>query len=874
MKLYKDKYYLALSLIATLTSLVLYYATKAPTVSFWDCGEFIATSYILGIPHPPGNPLFVLIGRFFTLLPIDPSLAVRVNLISVLSSAASVFAAFWLILRIVIGNRSEIPSGNARIGLGIGTFCGALIMGFSFTFWSNAVEAEVYGLSMLLMLVITYLALLWARQAGEGTSDRLLVLISYLLWLSLGVHMTTFIVAVPLVAYLGYIDYKNNGLERWPVWLILGLFVLYAVPLQTLLLSIVGIDISARELESFFVIIGIAVVVSTVMYFIARSKAAPSARSWALALLVLGFGILGYSTQAYIPIRAAEKPAINENDPSNWPRFKSFLERKQYGQESMVTRMFQRRGSWQSQFVSNPNFGLMRLLTEQYASPDAKLAFFDKKDQAEKANAGFALHLWFVYIVLFGLGGIMEAVKRSRPEGVFIVVTMLLCTVGLVLYLNFSDGVHNRMIAPLAEVRNRDYFYTPGFMYFGILISVGMAAFLEWLSRKTDPAVTASKPWPKWAFPAILIIAIMFPIHTASANYVRNNRSGNFIPWDYANNILQSCDRNSIIFTNGDNDTFPLWFLQEVEGVRKDVRVVNLSLLNTPWYIHQIKNQMEVPITLSVDEIDRLMPIRIQGYDRIWRVQDEMVKHIITNSQAGGWEMPVYFAMTVSPENKLGLDDHLVLEGMALRVVETTGTDRVNPSVGYRLFTDPSNFRGLADPEVRKDANDYRLVSNYVAAIFQAVEALEKNGQIDSAMVLVEVGVSLRPPESMWQANAYLGKLYFVAGRLDKFDTLIRDYDPETREKTLLAVAQNFIVAKNFDMAKRVLRTTLEKFPSSFAALNNLAVIYMQAGDSIAADSAVNRFRAANGNDSVLMSSVDDMLKRFSEAPSPISEVK
>jgi hypothetical protein len=468
----------------------------------------------------------------------------------------------------------------------------------------------------------------------------------------------------------------------------------------------------------------------------------------------------------------------------------------------------------------------------------------------------------------------MESVKRSPPEGIFIAGTMILCTIGLVFYLNFSDGAYNRLIAPIAEVRNRDYFYTPGFMYFALLIGVGLAAFLEWLGGKTDPANSSAKPWPAWAFPAALIVAVLLPIHTASANFTRNDRSGNFIPWDYASNILQSCDRNGIIFTNGDNDTFPLWFLQEVDGVRKDVRVVNLSLLNTPWYIHQLKDQMNVPITLSDDEIDKLVPFRIQGYDRVWRVQDEMVKQIITNSQADGWQMPVYFAMTVSPENKLGLDDHLILEGMALRVVETSGTDRINPAVGYRIFTNPANFRGIADPNVRKDANDYRLLSNYVAAIFQAVEAYEKNGQADSAMALAEVGVGLRPPESMWQANAYLGKMYIATGKFDKFEKLITDSDPENGEKTCLAVAQNFIVAKNFDPAEQVLKLTLAIFPASFPALNNLAVIYMQNGDSASTDAAIASFRAANKDDSSLLISVDEMLRRFAQSPSPLPEVK
>jgi len=157
MKLYKERFFLLSAIAAALVAFIFYYITKAPTVSFWDCGEFISTSYIFGVPHPPGNPLYIAIGRLFTMLPIASAIAVRVNLISVLSSAATVFVAFWIILRLSIGNRDQLPGGYAKIAFGTGAFVGSLIMGLSCTIWSNAVEAEVYGLAMLIMLVLTYL---------------------------------------------------------------------------------------------------------------------------------------------------------------------------------------------------------------------------------------------------------------------------------------------------------------------------------------------------------------------------------------------------------------------------------------------------------------------------------------------------------------------------------------------------------------------------------------------------------------------------------------------------------------------------------------------------------------------------------------------
>jgi hypothetical protein len=872
MKLYKDKLYLRLSLLSFFVSLIIYYITSAPTVSFWDCGEFIATSYIMGIPHPPGNPLFVIIGRFFSMLPIAGIISARINLISVFSSAASVFVAYWLILRLATGHREETPVGNARIGLAIGAFAGSLIMGFAYTFWSNAVEAEVYGLAMLLMLTITYLSLLWSQNVGKPGNDRLLILISYLLWISIGIHLTTFLLTIPLAFYLAYIDYKKSNFEHWPIWLVFILFELYVVPLQTQILSMVGIDNHAFELESFFIIMGAAFIASLVMFILTWQKTVESARIWGLTLLILIFGGLGYSNQVYIPIRAAEKPAINENAPSNWPRFKAFLERKQYGQESMITRMFHRRATWENQFLSHPDFGLFQQLTEQFASPNSKLTLYSKKAEGDSQGIDFGVNLWLIYIVLLGVGGMIEAVKRSRPDGLYLVLTMLLCTVGLVFYLNFSDG--SRAIAPLAEVRGRDYFYTPGFMYFGILVGVGLSAFLEWLGKRSTQTFNMGQRWQKLLFPVAIVMAIALPINTIKANFAHNDRRGNYLPWDYASNILQSCDKNGIVFTNGDNDTFPLWCIQQVDKVRTDVRVVNLSLLNTPWYIHQLKDQMNVPINLSYDEIENLRPARIEGTNGIWRVQDEMVKEIITNSQANGWNPPVYFAMTVSNDNRLGLNDHFISEGMVYRVVETTGLDRMNTAVGWRIFGNPANFRGLGDPKVKKDDNDIRLTSNYISGMFQLVESYQKQGKIDSALVMAEMAVRLRPPDALWQAQGYLAKMYASMGRYGKVDSLLSTTDKETGEKVGLAVAQDFLANKNYEQAEITLKITLSRYPWSFTGLNNLVMIYYQKGDTASANALISNYRSAYSQDKALMAAVDDMIQRIKGAPTPHSNVE
>ncbi|MCK4385911.1 MAG: DUF2723 domain-containing protein, partial [candidate division Zixibacteria bacterium] len=186
----QDKISLSLSLFVFLASFIVYLRTMAPTSSFWDCGEFIACSYILGIPHPPGTPLFILIGRVFTLIPLYGEIAARVNFISVLTSALTVWLCYLIIVKLVNYWEKGNDSFWLKVSKYVGGIAGSLFLAFSDTFWSNAVEAEVYGASMFLMLLILYLGLLWMDRRGTPKGDRLLILIAYLGLLSTGIHMT------------------------------------------------------------------------------------------------------------------------------------------------------------------------------------------------------------------------------------------------------------------------------------------------------------------------------------------------------------------------------------------------------------------------------------------------------------------------------------------------------------------------------------------------------------------------------------------------------------------------------------------------------------------------------------------------------------
>ncbi len=331
--------------------------------------------------------------------------------------------------------------------------------------------------------------------------------------------------------------------------------------------------------------------------------------------------------------------------------------------------------------------------------------------------------------------------------------------------MNFSDGTRydsfSRELIRL-EVRDRDYFFTPGFVFFALLMGLGASAIIR--------TATRFKNWLGYGSMAVLLVLPVLPLNKNF--HSSNNRSNKYIPYDYAWNLLNSCDKDGIMFTNGDNDTFPLWFAQEVEGIRKDVRVVNLSLLNTDWYILQLKHKMDVPISFTDDEIRRLRPYRTED-GKVTRVQDLMIDNIL---EANRWEYPIYFAATVAKENKIykgqPIDNHLRMEGMAYRVVPEEGTFMVDvEKMKERLFQ-VFKFRGLNDPRVFKSENDMRLVANYGTAFLTLADTLRRAGQYDEAIQVAQENLRLIPND--WKPLAFLIQVYADMGQTDKAEELLK----------------------------------------------------------------------------------------------------
>ena len=883
--------------IAALVALVVYVLTMAPTVSFWDCGEFVACANTLGIPHPPGTPFFVFLARaVIVLLPFVGEIAKRVNYISVVSSAATVYvtALFaWELLATVLKTDAlaEKITGKVRTAvLATSALVAGFLLTFSDTFWFNAVEAEVYGLAMFILMLVSYLGLVWYNKRNEEYSDRILIFICYIAFLGVGAHLYTML-TVPAVFALLLVAEPKKIVERIPIWIT-----------GTLLCSVIYM------VSAFIEISFICLIALSILCLAKPIKNKGVQRSMRLSLAFAFFALIGYSTHLYIPIRSELNPIIDENDPEinirdeqgnlqlgnlfkdeNWVAFNNFIERKQYGSESMISRAFYRRSRVSHQFLSFPHMGYGGYQMAQYlpykvgdvnyangvytfdAADNQPVERFGIKFPTQMSFMGDATLPQFMMFLLFNGLLVMVCVfvwKRNRNVGVFVSVLYALCSLGLLFYINFADGTRmeqrdydywvsimsrnvqdlntrgmgisalpdpNELIdmrqniehakirletlkargandarladiqreidgytnsavwqnwqkiesgfaqvgsrAPFPdavhlEVRERDYFYTPAFIVMSMIYGIG-AGILVFLVATSSFAAFANPV-------AAALVAVSFLVPCIS-NYKEHDRSGLWVPWDYAFNLLNSCRPNAILFTNGDNDTFPLWFAQEVAGVRKDVRVVNLSLGNTDWYIKQMLDNEPI-LKLSYDKaaIDRdmvldnssasnpnhqvstwvknaqrLMPqlknridamegqelspadsaklLQFKVHYQVWDAFTEwaartrsgmmLTQHkLVIDLALQNMDKPIEISTTVGTSNFMGLEKYMVQEGMVYNFVKGDLTPKRNSfDAKYTadLIDSVFKFRGLGDGTAYINGETERLLSGYVSLYLQ-----------------------------------------------------------------------------------------------------------------------------------------------------------
>ncbi len=804
-----DRVNLGLGIFVYLFTFIIYLMTVQRTVSFWDCGEFVACSAILGIPHPPGAPLWVLIGRFFSMLPTASDIGFRINLISVLTSAGAAMFGYFVIVKFVRDWYGEMITQIQRLGAYAAGLFGSLLMAFAFSNWNSAIEAEVYGAAMLLMMIIIWATLCWAERRDQPGAHRWLVLIAYLSVLSIGIHLTTYLI-MPFI-YLMIILLSKTLRSDWRIW-VTGL----------VLLSVVA------SVSLFIYALPVWLLICAVIYLPQRNPA------WALPFYLMAAAFIGWSCQSYIIIRANEKPAINENAPDNWSKFTDYLERKQYGQGSMIARMFTRRGAWANQFGRHPHMGFWGYFEKQYGITRTAFTF-----------TLFPLGLW----------GLWELWVRRKEKGIPFFFMVFAATVGMVLYMNFADGtMAGKLLNDEAylEVRDRDYFWQPGFILFAMAMGLGFAAVWDTLHR-----IFEGKGAPKAVYG--MLVFLFVPLVALKANYHENDRSNNYIAWDYAYNLLVSADKDAVVFTNGDNDTFPVWALQYAYGVRPDVRIANLSLINTDWYIKQLKNEMGVPISLSDAQIESLRPYRTSD-GKVSRVQDVMIDNIIETSR---WNVPVHFATTVSEENRLykgrQIDDHLQMHGMMYRVKKEAGKDMVDVDGTVDLYRNEFRFRGVGDSTVFKDENASRLTNNYSAGFLMAADAARREGNYSDAIQLGRQSLQIVPRQ--WQTYAYLMQLYADIDSLDRAEEIARSAPASVDiDMGWIAIAvDRWQNKKDRIGAYQIMNDVLQRKPENENAYQQLLRMYYQDKQYDSLENLLTRWAAAHPDDANTQGALEEI---------------
>ncbi len=846
-------------------ALVSYLLSMAPTASYWDCGEFIACANELEVPHPPGAPFFLLLGRVFALFAGSnvENIALMLNILSALSAAFTVLFTFWIttnLARKMLVERSEGTSLPQNIAIMAAGVVGAFACAYADSFWFNAVEAEVYALSSFFSAIVIWLMLKWEARADQTGNERWIILIAYLMGLSIGIHLLN-LLAIPALAFLYYFRKYEFSWSGFVLTGVVSIAILAIVQTGILLYTFdlaweferlfVGVFHPNGAIKSgfglplgsgivFFFLLLIGGLIGLIVYSIRIKNI--HLNTIAISTLVI---YIGFSSYIMIPIRSNANPPIDENNPDNTQTFLSYMKREQYGQRPLL-----RGALYNASPIGLKDAGKEYILEEGkdryteigqkqiYEYSDRDIVWFPRMYEQSRYNSGphgyinyvkrkganatspiddrpskgediqffikyQIIHMYWRYFMwnfagkegeyqdmdwesglkfwetakmpefmrkhpaknhyymlpfLLGLLGLGWQIKKRGTDAAIIGLLFFFTGLAIIIYLNQYP----------AQPRERDYSYAGSFQTFAIWIGLGVIALFELLQRflKDSSAYVAAG------------LGLIVPVLMLAENWDDHSRAGRYTAPDSAYNLLNSVAPNAILFTNGDNDTFPLWYLQEVEGVRTDVRVLCLSYVNTDWYIDQMYQQVNaspplplslkrseyvgqenqsrrmgdrasIKLNLPVDKQALLaagiisegelaylespfrweVPTRGSGQSRYFELKDMMILNLLDNVAKQKWERPVYFANTVTPSSFLGLAPYLRLEGLAYRILPVKNPapkDPFDPYEGsvdaermYENLTQKFRYRNLNNPSVYYDENIGRMMVNYHSVFYR-----------------------------------------------------------------------------------------------------------------------------------------------------------
>ncbi len=707
--------------ISFLIALVVYIFTIEESVSLWDCGEFISASDKLQIVHPPGAPLFLMIGRFFAIFAEAGTneVAIAVNMVSVVASAATVMFTFWItthfakkILNIDL-NATSVDFGNSIAIIGSGLVA-ALSVTFMDTFWFSAVEAEVYAASSCFMALAFWAILKWECVKDEPTSDRWIVFVAYVVGLGIGLHLLNLLVVPAVFLYYFLNKYEVNRMNVIKAAAIglgsIGLLQFIVIPKTPAVAAffdkifVNGLGLPYNSGVLFFMVLLGGLIAFGLYYTKKMHKPILN-----LTLLCFAFIMLGFSSYSMVVIRSSAEPAINMNDPQDAQSLMSYINREQYGERPLFYgpywtvqdyynftgqgltidegRMQYRRGEdgyeeignklsykWDEKYSTVfPRMGDMtekaqfypiwsgmedmyrrinvleqqtkanpgdqelqrQLAQARMTKPSFKnnmkffwnyqigwmymryfmwnfvgrqndlqnvngnplegnwlsgISFIDQSRLGPQDNIPASLmhnkarNTYYFLPFILGLLGIFIQYKKGKMDFYSVLVMFIFTGLLVIVYLN----------QPPMEPRERDYTFAGSFQTFCIWIGLSVLAIVDMVKRYINKSTAAVG--------ATILALLAAPVLMGSQNWDDHDRSDRQLAISFAKNYLNSCEENAILFTNGDNDTYPLWYAQNVEGYRSDVRIINLSLLPTEWYSSALRKQVfeSEPLPMSI----------------------------------------------------------------------------------------------------------------------------------------------------------------------------------------------------------------------------------------------------------------------------------
>jgi len=688
------KWNLILGWIAFGIALITYTLTIEPTVSAWDVGEYIATSVKLEVGHPPGAPLFQMLGAFFAMFTSDVTeIGKMVNFMSALSSAFTILFMFWTITN--LAQKLAIKSGGISEGSYLAilgsSLVGSLAYTFSDSFWFSAVEGEVYAMSSFLMALLFWLGLKWESEINTPRGDKWLVLISFVVGLSFGVHILSLLVIPAIVMLYFFKTYKNINLKTTAVATVFSVFVLLLVfkfifpftlkffsAAELFFINTIGLPYNSGTI--------IAGIILIILFYVGLTSTKKHQKVTANTLILsLLFIMIGFSSWMMLPIRANANTTINENNPSSARELLAYYEREQYGDANVFYDTYYSNSYDREQDPNNPTKddkpkyekkNGKYVIVNNYKGvlpnySDKHKGFIPRmvdpsKEKMYKSIAGipenskrrptFVENMKFMFSYQFGymygrylmwnfvgrqndiqgqmdifngnwLSGIDfidEArlgsqqqlptdVLENKGRNTYYFLPLILGILGLLYQIKWDKENFFTLFLFFAftgfailfytnpkpfEPRERDYAVVGSFYIFDIWIGFGVLALYEYFKNfihKKALSIGVS---------ALTLLAV--PTLMAFENWDDHDRSNRYTTHLNAQAYLESCDPNAILFTIGDNDTFPLWYMQEVEGIRTDIKLVNTSLFQTDWYIDQMKRATykaaPIPSKLTHDE--------------------------------------------------------------------------------------------------------------------------------------------------------------------------------------------------------------------------------------------------------------------------------